>query len=634
MKTRSNAGSGLLAVLFTMSLLATLVATVFAITGTQVSNARRTASRTTAVAFADAVMENLYEQWRTAMVNITDSTDRASGLSTTALAGTLAAPSTTTLPRPSGVTLGTWSVVAATPFMAATTAGDGRPVPENGTASRTRIRLHYVAEVNVNFSTSNGQQTVTLRRDFVRGGKNIFDNFFFGTQPNTEFHPGPAMYVSGTVYVGGNLFTAHDSLHFVKDVTVMGTHTMDFRTEDSRYGTEVPNITNGGVGDNWDTNNPPHSGQQQKLLDTAFSGLDANFTDDVISNDTDSDGNLNNDGFHELIEEKSATGSDPLQLDTATSERLANNSDYRVYVDASNTVSIYKGASTTALSTTGAEYAAIRGALTVNTALRDVRDGDNVRLVTVDVGKITLELAASRISDNVGSGDGLMFYVKDSSNGTSVSTNVVNSANGTTTAVTSSRSRGVKLVNGAVLPGGGLSIVSPNMVYIQGDYNTGTTSSSQPASNTTSSYTPPVDAPSPNVAGYTRALAVVAGDAVNILSNSWNDANSLLGQSSRVATPTTINTAIVAGNVPTTTSSYSGGIENFTRFHENWSGVYLTLYGALALLYNSEQATRPWNQADYGAPSRRWFYDSLLQNGNPPGFRVARVYERGRWLQR
>ena len=118
-----------------------------------------------------------------------------------------------------------------------------------------------------------------------------------------------------------------------------------------------------------------------------------------------------------------------------------------------------------------------------------------------------------------------------------------------------------------------------------------------------------------------------------MLSNSWNDAHSLLDKSERIASSTTVNTVIVAGNVPTTTSSYSGGIENFTRFHEDWSDAYFTIYGALALLFDSEQATRPWSAADYTPPQRRWYYDSLLQDNNPPGFRVARVYARGRWTQ-
>jgi hypothetical protein len=519
-----------------------------------------------------------------------------------------------------------------------TTDPAGRPVPENGTNSALRTRLSYLATVTVQYYVPSVLRTVTLQRTFVRSGRNVFDNFFFGTQPKVEFQPGPPMYVSGPVYVGGDLYAAQDSLHFTQDVTFTGSMTLNYRPEDSRYGTTAPTLTAATApGNNWPVNNPPRYGAQQKLLDTPLSKLDPNFIDDPISNDTDSDGNNNNNGFHEIVDEQNTVGPsnpDPLQLDATTSERLAQNADYRIYVDASNTVTIYKGQSTTALANTTAEYIAISGALTTNTALKDVRESDNVRVVTMDVGKINTAYTTSKITDNVSPGDGLLFYVKDTSVGTSVSTKVVNSSTGSSTSVTSTSRRGVKLVNGATLPSIGLSVVTPNIAYIQGDYNTGKTATSQPPSNTATSYTPPVDNPSPVVSGYNRAPAAVSGDAVNVLSNAWNDANSLLAVSSRAATSTTINTAIIAGNVPTTTSSYSGGIENFVRFHEDWGNDYLTVYGAFALLYDSEQAKGPWNAASYSPPSRRWYYDTNLQDHNPPGFRIARTYERGQWLQR
>jgi hypothetical protein len=643
---RSQAGSGLLAVLFTMAIVAGLVAVVFSVTSTQVAVTRRTASRAAAVAYADGVMESLYDQWRTAMIGVTNATDRSSGLSNTSLASTLTAPNATTLPVPTGVALSSWSVVAVTPLLAPTTDATGRPTPENGTSSTLRVRIYYLATVNVTFQASSGYRTVTLQRTFVRAGRNLFDNFFFGTQPNIEFHPGPPMYVSGTSYIGGNLFTAHDSLHYTKDVTFIGTHTIDFHPLDSRYGTENPDIDNNGFGDNWSLNNPPHYGAQQKLFDTPMSSLESRFTDHPSSNDTSLDGNNNNDGYREIIEEQqtvTAANPDPLQLDSSTSERLSKNADYRILVDASNNVTIYKGLSTTALSTSNAEYTAIKNSLVLDTAMKDVREGDNVRMVTVDVGKVRTVYNNSTIVDNVGSNDGLLFYIADTSVGTSKSTKIVNSSSGATTSVTSSGKRGVKLTNGASLPGAGapagiakgFSVVTPNPVYIQGDYNTGTTSSSKPPSNTATAYTPPTDNPNPYVSGYDRVPAAVAGDAVNILSNAWNDANSPSAIGSRVGSDTTINTAIIAGNVPTgTDGSYSGGIENFTRFHENWDNQYLTIYGALALLFDSAQATGTWSDASYNPPLRRWYYDTLLQDNNPPGFRVARTYERGSWVAR
>lgn len=614
-----------------------LVATIFTVTSSHVAVARRTTDRAVAVAYGDGVIESLYDQWRQAMINVTNTTDRSNGLSNAALTATLRAP-TTELPRPAGVTLTSWSVTAATPLLAPTTDPSGRPTAENGTRSRMRVRLHYIARATVQFRGPTGNNTATIERVFVRAGRNLFDNFFFGTQPNIEYHPGPAMYVNGTVFVAGNLFTAHDSLHFMKDVTFTGSHTNDFRKEDSRFGKENPDIDNDGFADNWDINNPPRPGEQQKLFDTAVANLDPNFIDDPISNDTDSDGNRNNDGYREIIEEQVAvtdpTKPDPLQLDASTSERLANNADYRIYVDAANKVSIFKGTSTTALATTSPEYAAISGAIVPNTALRDVREGDNVRVATIDIGKITAAHKAATISDSVGTTDGYVFYVADRSTGTSVTTKIVNSATKTETAVTSSRTRGVRLINGGVLPDAGLTVVSPNPIYIQGDYNTGSGAGKQPISNTASSYTPPTDTPSPVVGTYTRAPAAVVGDAVNILSNAWNDANSTAAKSSRIASSTTVNAALVAGNVPTTTASYSGGIENFTRFHEDWGGSYFTIYGALALLFDSAEAKRPWSYADYTPPNRRWYYDTLLQDNNPPGFRVARVYSRGQWVRR
>jgi hypothetical protein len=608
------------------------VAMIFSVTNSHVLEARRTVDRATAVAYGDGILESLYDQWRQAMSTVTNATDRAGGMSNSELAATLAAPSGTTLPPPTGVSLVSWSVTACTPLLVPTTDPAGRPTMENGTNSRLRVRIYYRASVNVQYHGANGYNVANVQRLFVRAGLNLFDNFFFGTQPNVEFHPGPDMYVNGTVYIGGNLFTAQNSIHFLDDVSYTGSLTLNYRTTDSRYGNTAPTIT--GAPTNWSASDPPHVGQPQKLFDTPVSSLDPNFLDDPISNDTDSDGNPNNNGYHEIVEEVTdTTKTDPLQLDSSDSERLAKNADYRIYVDSNNNLTVYSGSSTTALSTSSSEYKTISGAITLNTALDDVRQGDNVRLVTVDVSKINTAAVAGTILDTVGGGDGFLLYINDTSVGTSVKTNVVNSATGAKAAVTSSSSRGVKLINGATLPSAGLTIASPNPVYIQGDYNTGSTSSAQPASNTATSYTPPTDTPSPVVGTYTRAPAAVIGDAVNILSNNWNDANSLSSLSARVATSTTVNTAIVAGNVPTTTSSYSGGIENFTRFHEDWSSSYFTIYGALALLYDSEQATQPWANASYGAPNRRWYYDTMLQDSNPPGFRVAHVYSRGSRIQ-
>ena len=97
-----RAGVGLLAVLFTMVLISFLVATLFTITNTHVTMARRTADRATAVTYADGVIENLYDQWRQAMINVTTSADRNGGVTNSALTSALKAPTGSDLPAPAG----------------------------------------------------------------------------------------------------------------------------------------------------------------------------------------------------------------------------------------------------------------------------------------------------------------------------------------------------------------------------------------------------------------------------------------------------------------------------------------------------------------------------------------------------
>lgn len=633
---QQNSGSSIAAVMITVTVFSVLLGVVVTVTGTQTGNSTRTATRSQAVAYGDGVLESLFDQWREAMISATETNDRLLGRSNAQLASLITVPTDSELPPPSGISLVSWKVEAATPMLTTSTQPDGRPLPEQGTNSRLRMRLYYLARAEVAFTGPSGTDTVVVERPFIRGGRNLFDNFFFGTLQETEFHPGAPMYVDGPVYAGGNLYSAHDYLTFLSPVTFLGEHIINYRANDSRYGTD-PTIDNSpsGLSNNWNQDAPPRKGHEQKLFDTKTSDLDPRFLDDPTANDVDSDSDKNNDGYHELIE-LPQTGSDPLQLDPSTSERLSQNADYRIFVDVNNNVTIYRGNSTDPLPTSDPQYVALTGTLTTNRALKDAREGDNTRVVTMDVGllKSASEGASRKVVDNYGGGDGLLLYVADTSQGTSVSTQVRNSSTGATTNVTSNRMRGVKLVNGAKLPDGGLTIASPNTVYIQGDYNSGKTSTVQPPSNTASSYTPPINKPEPETPSYRRVPAAVAADAVNILSNAWNDANSLTAQSTRVASNTTVNTAIIAGNVPTTNGSYSGGIENFVRFHENWANKYFTIYGTLALLYNSQQAIGKWPSADYSPPNRRWYYDTKLQDANPPGFQIARVYERGRWTRR
>jgi len=178
----------------------------------------------------------------------------------------------------------------------------------------------------------------------------------------------------------------------------------------------------------------------------------------------------------------------------------------------------------------------------------------------------------------------------------------------------------LKLVDGALgslptRPGGtgGFTVASENPVYILGNYNA-------------------------NAAGFGggQAAAAVIADAVTLLSSNWTDINSLTNPftlSSRPATTTWYRLAIAAGkNInfkqPTNWSAASdygtdGGVHNFLRYLEDWSGQTLNYEGSLVSLFYSQYATGVFKCCTvvYGAPTRNYSFDTLFLNPSnlPPG---------------
>ena len=104
----------------------------------------------------------------------------------------------------------------------------------------------------------------------------------------------------------------------------------------------------------------------------------------------------------------------------------------------------------------------------------------------------------------------------------------------------------------------------------------------------------------------------------------------------RVASNTTVNAAIVSGNVPTGkggVEGYSGGAENFPRFLELWGSSHtFTDYGSMVELYQSQQATGKWGSGNvYDPPTRQWFFDPNFKINAPPGTLMVYTYSKGRW---
>jgi len=151
-------------------------------------------------------------------------------------------------------------------------------------------------------------------------------------------------------------------------------------------------------------------------------------------------------------------------------------------------------------------------------------------------------------------------------------------ANGTQT-------KGLELVNGSELAAP-LTVVSESSVYVQGDYNT-----------------------------VNKKGAAVIGDAVNLLSNGWDNSKQK-GSGLPSADATTFNMAILTGNQVTQGAAYNGGLENLPRFHENWSGVRCNISGSFVNLWESQHATGAWVYGSdrYTAPIRNFSYDTAFNN--------------------
>ena len=185
---------------------------------------------------------------------------------------------------------------------------------------------------------------------------------------------------------------------------------------------------------------------------------------------------------------------------------------------------------------------------------------------------------------------------------------------------------GVVLTNGAALPSNGLSVVTPDPAYIVGNWNvtTNVNTNGVPINLTTQSYQVTNTLPS---AIYT--------DAISILSPGWSPNNSSNSIGSRVATGDTVNAAILTGIVPSTTSNYSGGVENYLRLLENWSGVNLYYNGSMVEMFQSQVGTAPWPGTGtvYNPPVRDWAFDTNFTSPSklPPLTPKVIYLQRSQW---
>ena len=595
---KKNAGSTMIVILMVLSTLSVCVVCSLNFTSVIARDVQRSNALRNAMEIADGTIDYAFAHWRETCRGQTNVQLSGSSFASIAMPGASLFPSVTGFTSSRGAnpssgtpyTLANYQVVAADQLWAPVGAAATPPPPAHGMGAGT-ANYHYLASADVTIPAMTGRPlTVKMRRIFTKSLMSPWNYAIFYVD-DLEIHPGAVMNVTGWAHSNSKLYTSNSTLTFQSKASYGDDWEKNYKPGDSRRtSTAQP-------GPNWQTNLPPFRDQGQQPF-----GLDSTR---IFST---ADSSLNNDSYRELVERPSGSGTDPV-----AGGRYYNQAGIKITVDNAGAVTYLNLAGTVinASSAAGSNdrklYDAFRTAIAVGATITDKREAATVRLVDVDVSIVNANLAAAGAPPFNG-----IVHISDTSG-------------------TASVKRAVRLKNGATITRtSGLTFATDNGLYIQGDYNTGRTATTNTPSNTG---TPT----SPTVAGYTRKPCAVLADAVMILSNSWVDSNSSAALASRVASATTVNTAIVSGIVPTAGGNYSGGAENFPRFLEDWSSKPFTYYGSMVELYPSSQFNSIWKNTGatlnvYNPPIRQWYFDTRFYSSPPPGTLTLVSYNKGRWF--
>ncbi len=391
-----------------------------------------------------------------------------------------------------------------------------------------------------------------------------------------EIDPGPAMKITGKVHSNANLYTAPGAtLEFVDDVTAVG----------GIYNTRAPA-------------NP--------LTGTILAPIfDAQHLQHVSSLSLPF-GSANSPAAVAQILQPPPFGESPAS--STGQSRYYNKVDLIVTTTSSNVVvtaglwNTFAAVSPDGTNSTGA-YSFIR----TNASFFDQREGKNTLTTDIDVGGF------ARWITNSGAG---LNTLARTTLGHSLNSLYVNDQR-----TKAGYLAVVRVSNGQQLPPAGLTLATGQPLYVQGHFNAPDTS---PGSTNTSAVLP----------------ASLVGDAITVLSASWADTNSTTALSLRPGVNTTVNAAFLAGIVPTTTDSlgvghYSGGLENFPRFLENWTGTTFTYNGSMVVMFPSQSATNFWVSPGtyYNPPTRQWAFNASFKNFEllPPVTPQVSQLLRGQW---
>jgi hypothetical protein len=280
----------------------------------------------------------------------------------------------------------------------------------------------------------------------------------------------------------------------------------------------------------------------------------------------------------------------PFNIKPVAGATYWDNSDIRIMLDlngASPAIEVRR--SNGSVDSSGTAILTGCGAASYSNSLHNNREGKYIQMLDIDVQALldcfhANGLAGVGIDDNTHGG--LIWYLGvDGPDSAAINGYGVRLANGDTLASSVVGSPDVM----------GLTVVTDQAMYVQGDYNS-----------------------------VNKKPAGLLADSMNVLSNGWNDGDSLLplSNANRDAVSTTINAGMLAGTDTTggiegsggqDLGQFNGGFLNLVRLHEDWSGHTLTYLGSFVSLNEPLHVNGAWSHGThYTRPTWNWSFDDTL----------------------
>ncbi|MEP6975201.1 MAG: hypothetical protein ABI897_07060, partial [Spartobacteria bacterium] len=312
----------------------------------------------------------------------------------------------------------------------------------------------YVVSAKLRQASGNGQGTVAgVKRQVQYVEVPIFQSMFFFEHDLTIAQPAE-MIVDGLIHTNADLYlngSTVGSLTVSGDASYSGSYS---ETKDAPYvsmwspwtpSAKRPPIYDAGG----KTVQLSQVSRFEPFGDKPVAVLDPAPTTDSSGNPIapkDTDNNPNNDSFRELIEPPVPGYTDPPEI---AQRRLFNKAGIQIDINDDRVTITTKNGTTL----NSARKTDLIAAFTSKSDVYDQREGKTVSVANINMSQVTSTLNKSGVTNFNG-----VLYIQD-----------------ITPNSTDPKVKTVRLQNGGVLPDGGLTIASQNPVYIEGDYNTGTT---------------------------------------------------------------------------------------------------------------------------------------------------------------